>query len=136
MVVNQKSVAVSYVLWFFLGMLGIHKFYLRQPIQGVVFLVLAVLGWATVFFIIGYVVLAVVWIGLIVDLYHARAGWDPEQPGPVLGHPHAVARPRRPRMYDVGGPPLGGGRPASCFFPAEPLTRGRRRRNLQPNGCR
>ncbi|MDO5749584.1 MAG: TM2 domain-containing protein [Rothia sp. (in: high G+C Gram-positive bacteria)] len=38
--VNRKSVVLTYVLWFFLGSLGIHKFYLAQPIQGIFYLLL------------------------------------------------------------------------------------------------
>lgn len=39
-VVRPKSVILTYVLWLFLGWLGIHKFYLRQPIQGLLYLAL------------------------------------------------------------------------------------------------
>lgn len=44
-VVGGKSVVLAYVLWFFLGWLGIHKFYLRQPIWGLIYLFLGGLGW-------------------------------------------------------------------------------------------
>lgn len=39
-VIRPKSVILTYVLWLFLGWLGIHKFYLRQPIQGLLYLAL------------------------------------------------------------------------------------------------
>jgi len=39
-VIRPKSVLLTYVLWLFLGWLGIHKFYLRQPIQGLLYLAL------------------------------------------------------------------------------------------------
>ncbi len=45
---NQKSVAVAYVLWFFLGLIGIHKFYVGKTLWGVVYLVtggLFTIGW-------------------------------------------------------------------------------------------
>lgn len=38
-VVKAKSTVLSYVLWFFLGTFGIHKFYLRQPIMGIFYIV-------------------------------------------------------------------------------------------------
>lgn len=47
-VVGGKSVVLAYVLWFFLGWLGVHKFYLRQPIWGLIYLFLGGLGWSTV----------------------------------------------------------------------------------------
>ena len=31
---NKKSAVVAYLLWFFLGMLGAHRFYLSQPGTG------------------------------------------------------------------------------------------------------
>jgi|GEM_PF-6636754 len=64
-----KSTAVAYVLWFFFGMIGAHKFYLRKPIQGLAYLGLSVLGWATTFLIVGWVFLALVWLGLLFDLF-------------------------------------------------------------------
>ena len=33
---NKKSALVAYVLWFFLGWLGIHRFYLGRTMSGVV----------------------------------------------------------------------------------------------------
>jgi TM2 domain-containing membrane protein YozV len=44
-VVGGKSVVLAYVLWLFLGWLGIHKFYLRQPVWGLIYLFLGGLGW-------------------------------------------------------------------------------------------
>lgn len=32
----MKSTLVAYLLWFFLGVFGIHRFYLGRPISGVV----------------------------------------------------------------------------------------------------
>jgi len=68
-IVNQKSTLLAYVLWFFLGQLGIHKFYLGQVAAGIVYLVLGVIGWATTFILIGWVPLGVLWILLIIDLF-------------------------------------------------------------------
>lgn len=39
-----KNTLLAYVLWFFVGYLGIHKFYLRAPISGVCYLGLFVVG--------------------------------------------------------------------------------------------
>lgn len=35
---KRKSILVTYLLWFFLGLLGIHKFYLGKTFWGVVYL--------------------------------------------------------------------------------------------------
>ncbi|TDQ51629.1 TM2 domain-containing protein [Actinorugispora endophytica] len=35
---NGKSVGVAYVLWFFLGALGIHKFYLGKTGLGIAYI--------------------------------------------------------------------------------------------------
>ncbi|OIH85489.1 hypothetical protein BLJ79_09615 [Arthrobacter sp. UCD-GKA] len=67
--VNSKSTGVAYVLWFFLGQLGIHKFYLNQTGMGVLYLVLGVVGWATTFLFVGFLILGVLWLLMIVDLF-------------------------------------------------------------------
>lgn len=68
-IANQKSIGLSYVLWFFLGGLGGHKFYLGQTLQGIVYLALSVVGWSTSFLGIGFLFLGVLWIALIIDLF-------------------------------------------------------------------
>jgi TM2 domain-containing membrane protein YozV len=50
---NQKSVGTAYVLWFFLGALGVHQFYLGKTVRGVTYLF--TLGWLG--------------IGLLIDLF-------------------------------------------------------------------
>lgn len=42
---EQKSVALSYVLFFFLGFLGIHCFYLGRTLRGLVELGLGLIAW-------------------------------------------------------------------------------------------
>jgi len=68
-VANQKSTLVAYLLWFFLGQLGIHKFYLNKTFMGLTYLGLGVIGWATTFIFIGWAFLAVLWVMLIIDLF-------------------------------------------------------------------
>jgi len=58
MVQQPVSVGVAYVLWFFLGGLGVHKFYLKQAVMGVVMLVL----W------IGGIILSATLIGALIVL--------------------------------------------------------------------
>lgn len=58
-----KSIGVAYVLWFFLGFLGIHHFYLGRNGMGIAYLLLTVLlGWVGLGLII-------VGVALLVDLF-------------------------------------------------------------------
>lgn len=43
---QQKSVLVSYLLWFFVGWAGAHKFYLGKPLWGLTYLFLGLGGYA------------------------------------------------------------------------------------------
>ncbi|GAA0310225.1 TM2 domain-containing membrane protein YozV [Gracilibacillus halotolerans] len=67
--VNQKSIAVAYILWFFFGMLGIHRFYTGRTGTGIVQLLLSLFGWATTFLIIGWFILPIVGIWLFIDIF-------------------------------------------------------------------
>jgi len=42
---NKKSTGLAYVLCFFLGTLGIHKFYIGKIGMGVTYLILGLVGW-------------------------------------------------------------------------------------------
>lgn len=64
-VIHQKSLLVAYLLWFFLGFFGIHKFYLRQPFMGLFYLILNGLGALLAAVLVGYFfwgLLALLWI--------------------------------------------------------------------------
>ena len=61
---NKKSVGASYLLWFFLGGLGVHRFYLNRTGSGIAQLLLGLLGWLPLF--LGWIVLG---IWLIVDAF-------------------------------------------------------------------
>ncbi len=60
---------LAYVLLIFLGSLGIHRFYLNRKGSAIAQLLLSVIGWITVFIIIGFIPLAIVYIWLFVDLF-------------------------------------------------------------------
>jgi TM2 domain-containing membrane protein YozV len=62
--VAAKSVAVAYILWFFLGSLGAHKFYLGQTGWGVAYIGLLILIIPTA----GLSLIAL-GLGVLVDLF-------------------------------------------------------------------
>lgn len=62
-----KSWVAAILLAFFLGSLGVHNFYLGYTKQGVIQLVLTILGWATSVIFIGFIFLAIVWVWVLVD---------------------------------------------------------------------
>ncbi len=55
----KKSVLVAYLLWFFLGWLGLHRFYLGYMLSAVLMLALWVVGTVLSVVLIGYVILVV-----------------------------------------------------------------------------
>ncbi|MCC7394643.1 MAG: TM2 domain-containing protein [Sphingomonadaceae bacterium] len=56
---NSKSVGLSYLLWFFLGGLGVHRFYLGRNGSAIAQLLLGLLGWIPL--LTGWIVL-VIWV--------------------------------------------------------------------------
>lgn len=69
---KSKSMAVAYLLWFFLGILGAHRFYLGRVGSAFVFLLLVVLYCAVAlapvlfpFFFLGAGVIAIEFYGLL-----------------------------------------------------------------------
>ncbi len=67
---NKKSPAIAYLLWFFLGMFGAHRFYSGQTGTAVAQLLLSVFGILLLFaFGLGLILLIPVWIWIIVDLF-------------------------------------------------------------------
>lgn len=46
----KKSTGLAYVLWLFLGTLGIHKFYIGKITMGLIYLVLGIGAWISLSF--------------------------------------------------------------------------------------
>lgn len=66
---SGKNVVVAYVLWFFLGTLGVHNFYLGRNAHGVTQLLLTLIGYLLAFILVGFLFLFIVGVWLIVDLF-------------------------------------------------------------------
>lgn len=64
-----KEVWLAYLLWFLLGVFGVHKFYLRQNGMGFLYLALGVVGGATAGILIGFVLLVPLWVLMFIDLF-------------------------------------------------------------------
>jgi len=65
----KKSTGIAYLLWFFLGGLGVHRFYLGQTGSGIAMAIISVISWITVMIGIGLVGLAVIGIWWLVDAF-------------------------------------------------------------------
>lgn len=61
---DAKSVMVAYVLWFFAGLAGAHRFYLGRSFSGFILLLISLFGVILMFAGIGAILLAfsVIWL--------------------------------------------------------------------------
>ncbi|WP_244176652.1 TM2 domain-containing protein [Thioclava sediminum] len=66
---DAKSPVVAYLLWFFLGMLGAHRFYLGKTGTGVAQLILCILGWLTLVVYVGIFLLLALGVWVLVDAF-------------------------------------------------------------------
>ena len=64
---NKKQLWVAYILWFFLGGVGAHRFYLERNGSAVVMLVLTIIGILLSVVGIGFIVLLVPLIWELID---------------------------------------------------------------------
>ena len=71
---NKKSLGVTYLLWFFLGFCGGHRFYAGKTGSAVAQLALSIIGWALLFVAIGIVPLIAVGIWVLIDAF-LIPGW-------------------------------------------------------------
>lgn len=70
---DRKSTGVAYLLWFFLGYLGAHNFYIGRKLLGVLEVLLALIGWGLVAVTFG-LSLAPIGILLLIDLFTIPGG--------------------------------------------------------------
>jgi TM2 domain-containing membrane protein YozV len=51
---NKKSLLVAYLLWFFFGLFGAHRFYLAKTTSAIILLVLGLIAWVITFVSLGF----------------------------------------------------------------------------------
>ncbi|WZB75204.1 TM2 domain-containing protein [Achromobacter insuavis] len=71
---NRKSVGVAYLLWFFLGYLGGHRFYTGRAASAGAMVILTLLGIAFSVIGVGFIMLLGVSVWAIVDAF-LIPGW-------------------------------------------------------------
>lgn len=64
---SSRNYVVAILLAFFLGTLGIHRFYAGKIGSGIAQLVLTVIGWITAIFVIGFFIILAVGIWVLID---------------------------------------------------------------------
>lgn len=64
---NRSSVLVAYIIWFFLGLFGLHRMYLGRWVSGLLMLALHGLSWLTWYIAIGVVGFALLGLWWLID---------------------------------------------------------------------
>lgn len=65
----KKSVGLAYVLWFFFGSMGVHRFYMGRTGSGIAMLVIFVLSVILAFVAVGLLGFIALWVWLLVDAF-------------------------------------------------------------------
>src|SRR5690606_37388823 len=80
---NKKSSGVAYLLWFFTGGVGGHRFYMGRTGSAVGQLGLSIVGWLTIWFAVGLLFLIPLGIWLLIDVFLV-GGWVQEHNNALL----------------------------------------------------
>lgn len=66
---NKKSLIVAYLLWWFLGFFGAHRFYLGRIGSGLLMLLVSAVSWVLTFVVIGYLGVAFIGLWWLIDAF-------------------------------------------------------------------
>ena len=82
--ISQKSRLALTLIAFFLGWLGIHRFYTGKVGTGIIMFILYVIGMATVWLIFGLIPLVIICIWVLIDFIMAIAGIFSDGDGNII----------------------------------------------------
>ena len=66
---QKKSSGTSYVLWFFLGMFGGHRFYLEEKGTAIAMLIITLISFPLMLVVIGFFTIGVTAIWALIDAF-------------------------------------------------------------------
>lgn len=66
---RKKSVGVAYLLWFFFGMLGVHRFYLQRSGSAIAILLMTLASFLLMVFAVGMITIIIPAIWVFIDLF-------------------------------------------------------------------
>lgn len=67
---NAKSMLAAYVLWFFLGWLGLHRFYLGRPVSAIIMFLMWAIGTGITALLFGFPLFLAPWaLWMFIDLF-------------------------------------------------------------------
>jgi TM2 domain-containing membrane protein YozV len=66
---RKKSVLITYLLWFFLGWLGVHRFYLGRITSALAIAALGLIGGGLTIIGVGYLLLGLAAVWLFLDIF-------------------------------------------------------------------
>jgi TM2 domain-containing membrane protein YozV len=89
---SKKSTGIAYLLWFFTGGVGGHRFYMGRTQSAVIQLVLAILGWSTIWFGLGFIFLAPLGVWVLIDAFMIP-GWIAEHNNKLMARLNKAAEP-------------------------------------------
>ncbi len=69
---SGKNMIIAYVLWWFLGAIGVHRFYLGRVKSGVTMLLMAIVGAMTAAIMVGIPILMILGCWWLADAYFTQ----------------------------------------------------------------
>ena len=86
--ITGKNMVVAYLLWWFLGFAGVHRFYLNRIPTGIMQLLLFLLGWALAIVYVGFAFLAIWGIWWLLDAFFVYRMVQKENKKLGINDPH------------------------------------------------
>lgn len=63
----KKDLILAYLLWFFLGSFGVHRFYLNRSFSGAMMAILHLISWGTLMIAIGFLGFGLLGLWWLID---------------------------------------------------------------------